>query len=131
MWTKSTWAAITIQRRWKGFITRRAFLRDRRMQWMQKRADSMRLHQGRRWKWMDTKDNILDQLRTAAKVCQLMCTLVSQTLDHMDSKALGLHQQLCTVLVGYDIGPAKNSFVLNLPLQQLESVLSVADICQE
>lgn len=62
-WTTAMWAATAIQSRWKGFVARRAFLRDRRMRWLQKRAVSLRLHQDRRWKWMDTKDQVLEKHR--------------------------------------------------------------------
>lgn len=63
-WTVAIWAATTIQRRWKGFIARRAYLRDRRQRWVAKRSESLRLHQDRRWKWMDTKDQVLARQRS-------------------------------------------------------------------
>eukprot|EP00892_Ulva_mutabilis_P010318 jgi/Ulvmu1/7659/UM038_0088.1 len=58
-WAVAKSAATLIQCRWKGFIARRAFLRDRRKRWIAKRSESLRMHQDRRWKWMDAKDQIL------------------------------------------------------------------------
>lgn len=36
------------------------------MRWIRKRSESLRLHQDRRWKWMDTKDQVVQRYRNAS-----------------------------------------------------------------
>jgi len=86
-----------IQSRWKGFVARRAFLRDRRRRWIEKRSQSLRLHQDRRWKWIDTKDHVLARRRNSGfKVCaNFTCvySIMQLTATQKNGSSTVSHQQ--------------------------------------